>query len=274
MKEDLIFDLGMHRGEDTEFYLKKGYRVVGVEADPELAEHCRQRFAARIADGTVTVIEGAIVAKDRVGQGPLRFYKNTTNSVWGTADPQWRDRNVRFGSPSDEIEVHPVDLGAILKEHGVPYYMKIDLEGADRFCLDYLQDGSECPPYLSIEDEKVDLSRLMHDLDVLCALGYRRFRTVQQQTIPNSVYQGTDRFGRTIAHQFEVHASGPFGADLIGWMSRAEVAVEYKWIFEMYKIFGDNSPFNQHGNLKMLRGQLEQYFQRSLPGWYDTHAAL
>jgi hypothetical protein len=29
---DLIFDVGFHRGEDTDFYLKKGFRVVAVEA--------------------------------------------------------------------------------------------------------------------------------------------------------------------------------------------------------------------------------------------------
>ena len=30
---DLIYDVGMHRGEDTAFYLRKGFRVVAVEAD-------------------------------------------------------------------------------------------------------------------------------------------------------------------------------------------------------------------------------------------------
>jgi len=30
--EGLIYDAGMHRGEDAEFYLKKGFRVVGIEA--------------------------------------------------------------------------------------------------------------------------------------------------------------------------------------------------------------------------------------------------
>ena len=33
----IIFDIGMHCGEDTDFYLKKGFTVVGVEANPELA---------------------------------------------------------------------------------------------------------------------------------------------------------------------------------------------------------------------------------------------
>ena len=26
----LIYDVGAHRGEDTEFYLKKGFRVVAI----------------------------------------------------------------------------------------------------------------------------------------------------------------------------------------------------------------------------------------------------
>ena len=33
-QDDLIFDVGLHRGEDTEFYLKKGFRVVAFEANP------------------------------------------------------------------------------------------------------------------------------------------------------------------------------------------------------------------------------------------------
>lgn len=33
MKSDRIFDIGMHRGEGTRFYLAKGFRVVAVEAN-------------------------------------------------------------------------------------------------------------------------------------------------------------------------------------------------------------------------------------------------
>ena len=32
----LIFDIGCHLGEDSEFYLRKGFKVVAVEANPEL----------------------------------------------------------------------------------------------------------------------------------------------------------------------------------------------------------------------------------------------
>jgi hypothetical protein len=38
---DLVYDVGFHQGEDTAFYLKKGFRVVAFEAHPRLAENGR-----------------------------------------------------------------------------------------------------------------------------------------------------------------------------------------------------------------------------------------
>jgi len=35
---DLIYDVGLHKGEDAEFYLRKGFRVVAFEADSDLVD--------------------------------------------------------------------------------------------------------------------------------------------------------------------------------------------------------------------------------------------
>ncbi len=29
--DDLLYDVGMHKGEDTDYYLKKGFKVIGIE---------------------------------------------------------------------------------------------------------------------------------------------------------------------------------------------------------------------------------------------------
>jgi len=47
----LIYDVGMHKGEDTDFYLKKGFDVVGIEADPTLVVGLRERFAKELDSG-------------------------------------------------------------------------------------------------------------------------------------------------------------------------------------------------------------------------------
>ena len=35
-EKKLIFDFGVHLGKDSLFYLQKGFRVIGIEANPKL----------------------------------------------------------------------------------------------------------------------------------------------------------------------------------------------------------------------------------------------
>ena len=95
---DLIFDVGLHKGEDTDFYLKKGFKVVAFEADPDLVAHCRDRFEQPIADHRLRIIEGA-VAPEAAGER-IAFYKNLQKSEWGTIDQRWVERNEKFGTRS------------------------------------------------------------------------------------------------------------------------------------------------------------------------------
>jgi len=59
--KDLIYDVGMCKGEDTDFYLKKGFRVVAFEADPDLVDMNKKRFAKEINDKKLIIVGGAIV---------------------------------------------------------------------------------------------------------------------------------------------------------------------------------------------------------------------
>ena len=63
-QRDLIYDAGMHMGEDTEYYLEKNFRVIGFEANPELVQICRDKFADYITNGRLVILEGAIVEPD------------------------------------------------------------------------------------------------------------------------------------------------------------------------------------------------------------------
>ncbi len=60
IQQDLIFDVGLHKGEDTEFYLKKGFRVVGIEASSELCEVASQRLSSYVTSGQLTILNAAI----------------------------------------------------------------------------------------------------------------------------------------------------------------------------------------------------------------------
>jgi len=75
---DLIYDVGFHHGEDTAYYLKKGFRVVAFEANPRLAEKGRAMFADAARDGRFTMVEGAVIGADEWADGKraVTFYIN------------------------------------------------------------------------------------------------------------------------------------------------------------------------------------------------------
>ncbi|MEL6372686.1 MAG: FkbM family methyltransferase [Pseudomonadota bacterium] len=80
---DLIYDVGMHNGDDTAYYLAKGFRVLAFEAHPDLAKAGRARFAHALDQGQLEIVEGAIVPVDHAGDD-VTFFANATRSEWGT----------------------------------------------------------------------------------------------------------------------------------------------------------------------------------------------
>jgi FkbM family methyltransferase len=271
---DLIYDVGMHRGEDADFYLKKGFRVVGFEADPDLIEHCRNRFSREIEQGSLTVVEGAIV--EHTEESTLRsvtFYQNKKTSVWGTIQSDWARRNDALGAPSKTIDVRTVDFAQCLRQYGVPYYLKIDIEGSDAICLRALVNFEQKPNYVSLESEKVTFAKLLQEFRLLRNLGYTAFKAVQQEGMSSRVEPTACREGCYTAHEFEEGASGLFGGDLAGkWKNYYEILAEYKMIFVLYALFGDHGKLNSYSFSKNLKEFLQKCLRRSIPGWYDTHA--
>ena len=223
-QQNLIYDVGMHRGEDTAFYLEKGFNVIGFEADPELARFCRKRFKFQIADGRVRIVDGAI---SESSERKVRFYHNNENSVWGTICNDWAQRNERGGTTNKVLNVEAVNFSNVLREYGMPYYMKIDIEGSDMICVRALRDFPKRPDYISIESSKISLNDVRHELDILESLGYDAFQVVQQEQ--------------------QHPASGPFAHLLTGpWLTKNETFAEYQTVFQNYTGWYDT-----HARLKI-----------------------
>jgi FkbM family methyltransferase len=265
---NLVFDVGMHKGEDTAYYLAKGFRVVAIEADPELAQACRRRFAQEIARGQLDIIEGAIAN----GRGKVSFFKNE-HSVWGSVHKDWADRNAMLGFKSNIIEVEIVDIKSVFQTFGVPFYLKLDIEGGEKIVLSELVSLPSRPHFISLESEKVYFRNLFLELRLLARLGYNRFKVVQQQTIPGSTVQTTDCDGRLMTYTFEDHSSGPFGDDACGeWLSYRQACFRYAIIFGLYRLFGDYGLLKRYELGLRLQQKLAHLSGKPIPGWYDTHA--
>src|ERR1700730_6606466 len=126
--DSLIYDVGAHKGEDAEFYLKKGFRVIAVEANPEFCKTIMQRLSEYLKSGSLAVLNLAISSK----QGEIEFYVDQKMSAWGTTNQDWVERNRALGAGDVRtITVKAARLDDIMREHGIPRYCKIDIEGND-----------------------------------------------------------------------------------------------------------------------------------------------
>jgi FkbM family methyltransferase len=276
MQDDLIYDVGLHRGEDTDFYIKMGFRVVGIEANPELVSAAQKRFSKEIELGQLTLVEGAVAPKSFGDE--ITFYSNNTFSEWGTIYESWKSKNEMLGYGSSEIRVRRVDVGNLLRSFGVPCFLKIDIEGAGTVALNELNGVNERPQYVSIESEKIKFSYLVAEMNLLKSLGYKKFKIVQQQGISSSRISVENRNGEKLDYVFEYCSSGPFGETAPGpWLTSDEAIKEYRKIFLRYKLFGDYSRIPRRIG---IRGLSEKIYRKAtrykgpLPGWFDTHASL
>lgn len=221
---DLIYDIGMHDGDDSDFYLRKGFRVVAVEADPELCEGAARRFLRFIDDGRLIIVNRAIVPET----GPVTFYRSTT-SGWGTVVEDWNRDNVARGVAADALVVEGITLADLVAAHGAPFYMKLDIEGMDRLALEALEATAVRPRYLSMETSFARAPRIASieaDFETLARLGYDRFKIVEQNAVPEQVPPSPALAGRYVAHAFTSGASGLFGEEAPGEWLPAEGALE------------------------------------------------
>lgn len=263
MRNDLVFDIGLHEGQDTEFYLKKGFRVVAVDANAELCAAFARSHAAAVADGRLTIVNKAM--SDR--PGTATFYANAARSDWGTLNPEWVDRNRRLGTESTAHEVEATTMAELIAAFGTPYYAKIDIEGYDVIAVKGLRAVDERPKYVSIESDKVSFSALRQEFDLFASLGYDRFRIVNGLDVVKQRQPNPPKEGRFADHAMVEGASGLFGEELPGpWLTSDEAIEAYKPIFLSYAFNGDDPLISS----PLVRGVLRKIGFRA--SWYDTHA--
>ncbi|HUF82821.1 MAG TPA: FkbM family methyltransferase, partial [Burkholderiales bacterium] len=246
LARDLVFDVGMHNGDDTAYYLHKGYRVVAVEANGELVGRAQRRFERELRSGRLRILNVGIAAE----AGEAEFFVSPGHDFWSSFDRRLAARAGAFRA----VRVPCTPFAPLLEAHGVPFYLKIDIEGNDHLCLEAL-GRAPLPPHVSIEMSHETGRR---DIEKLAALGYRRFQCIRQTDFapmtPESVQRAVTRrralarwkparfaalaaraIGRR-AHpprdgnwRVPIGSSGPFGTGLAGpWLSAAEVLAVWR----------------------------------------------
>jgi FkbM family methyltransferase len=264
MNPDLVYDIGAHRGEDTDYYLRLGFRVVCVECDPAHVLFLKERFQSEIQNGSLTLIDRAI----SLNSGQVTYYQNKEVSVWGTTEKSFAERNASFGTTIEELSVETVDPKQLFQHHGIPFYLKIDIEGADTIVLQALAAFQQKPPYLSVEAEGRSFEKLTDEFRLLKSLGYNEFKLSPQHYVHLQHVPARPRHGKPVDHVFLRDSSGAFGEDLEGsWLTQTDAIRYYKSIFVQYDL-------ERALRTGLLQGSYKDFLTTYgyEPVWYDTHA--
>jgi FkbM family methyltransferase len=211
----LIMDIGMNNGRDSFFYLQKGFRVVAVEANPLLVEKNCQELADYITSGQL-IIEPVGLGQH---EGHFTFYLNLDNDHWSSFNKDW---GTRYGTRYQEMTIKCIQPQLLFQKYGMPYYLKIDIEGSDIDVVRALHDFSDRPRYISIEENQT------YYFAELWAVGCRTFKLVDQSKLASASCPNPPLEGKYVEASFDGTTSGPFGNEAPGeWMSLDHVLEKY-----------------------------------------------
>jgi FkbM family methyltransferase len=208
-----IYDFGANKGQNLKYYLSKNYKVVAIEANPDLCNLINNKFINEIKLNKLIVLNNCL---SETNDGALvDFYVHKKRNVLS-----------QFTKPSDDIlsefvkiEVPSRKPSSIIKQFGEPYFIKIDLEHYDLNVLNELILNNVKAKYFSIEaHDKIILDTLI-DSNL-----FKYFNLVKG-----------DNF-RLLYNNFNAHSAGPFGPDLISpWLDKNKIRdlvneLGYGWI--------------------------------------------
>jgi FkbM family methyltransferase len=137
----LCFDIGAHAGNRVRCFRSLGARVVAVEPQLEFARLLRWMFGR---DPLVTVIEAALGAV----HGSATLHVSALTPTVSTLSPAWIERARGDGSfrgvrwePGPTVPVRTLD--ELIAQHGVPDFVKVDVEGMEEAVLSGLSQPVE-----------------------------------------------------------------------------------------------------------------------------------
>ena len=167
---DLVFDVGAHVGDRVASFQRLGARVVAVEPQPAMVRALRLLYGRSKS----VAIEAQAVGRE---PGKARMMINVDNPTVSTISAAFVE--AADGAPgwetqrwSETAEIEVTTLDALIARHGIPAFIKLDVEGFEAEALSGL---SQAACALSFEFTTIQRDVGLACIERCAALGYARF---------------------------------------------------------------------------------------------------
>lgn len=191
---DLCFDIGANLGNRTRSFRVLGCRVVAIEPQRDCFEKLSRDFAS---DPNAVLLQMAVTSEP--GEIDLRISPDHVLSTTSSAFISTTQASGRFSSAVWDrvVRVAATTLDALIDEHGMPAFVKIDVEGAEPQVLGGL---SQALPALSIEWTPEMPENALACIDKLESLGRYEYNISWAETMRFSArgWRDADTMGRLI----------------------------------------------------------------------------
>jgi FkbM family methyltransferase len=224
--------------------------VVAVEANPVLVQRAKSSLRAYLESGQLQLVNAAVHSQDGNVQLTVCGDDLGSSSIF-------HDR-VAERSPAGTFSISAMSAKRLFETYGVPFYLKIDIEGADKLCV-YALTRETKPPYLSFEIDD-ELEQLLAHLG---SIGFTQFKIINQCDFRELSKQNSirDRAARKLMRC--VGYSEPQYMKRAGrWFKRYHSSGPAPWC-------SDGCWTTQH-ETTMRWNQAKAL--NKLSGWYDLHA--
>jgi len=152
---DLIFDIGANVGFKTDLFLRLGARVIAIEPDETNQSILKEKFVRfRLVRRPLIIVGKAVSDKSALEtmwiDGPGSAV-NTLNQKWANTLKGNKARQTCGHCGLDFVRQKTVETTTIeqlISAHGVPIFIKIDVEGYE---LNVIRGLQHPVPYLSFE---------------------------------------------------------------------------------------------------------------------------
>jgi FkbM family methyltransferase len=203
---DLIFDVGANDGTKTDVFLRLGARVVGIEPDEANQDVLRGKFLQyRLVPKHVVIVGKAVSDKRTIEtmwiDGPGSAV-NTLSQKWAETLKSNKDKFEHAHSGLEfarHKSVETTTLEELIVTHGLPFFVKIDVEGYE---VKVIRGLKHSIPFLSFEINLPEFTRegleCVKLLDALAADGKFNYAADVQRGMALEQWLGAEEFSSVL----------------------------------------------------------------------------